>query len=524
MQGAKLSDQDMEIDQQQISLNKLYGRDSQLKELIDVCIRTRSVCPPELALVSGCSGSGKTSLVRTAADRLSKYGFFFLSGKFDQLQHAEPLSAIKTAFNQYFFNISKSDDERINTTRSSILETAGDCVGVLTACFPGLENIIGGHCTNPTQVGLEETQHRFEYAFRSMVKAIATPSNPVVLFLDDLHWADAYSLHLLTVLATDAYSLHLLTVLATDREIKNFLFIGCLRDDEVGISHPLAVTLRGIQNRHTVVTKITVANIDREEINALISETFHFPASITISLTDIVYQKTKGNALCITQFLQSLHDGGLLQWSSVSNSWEIQIQSIEAEYVPDDAVRMFKSKILQLPVKTQLALKLMSCVGSSCSEYTLLLFLEEKITINIEEEGMAKRTDKQGQRSEMLLFLNLAIHEGLVKKEGINYNFIHDQVQHAAYLLIPKEEKHLWHLRVGYNIWLNVPEKDEDKVIFIAVDQMNHGMSLIESEDKKIRLAKLNLRAGVKAMSLSTFSSCASYFLGCHQLSQKTKK
>eukprot|EP00957_Ditylum_brightwellii_P085919 6536531-Ditylum_brightwellii.AAC.1 len=112
----------------------------------------------------------------------------------------------------------------------------------------------------------------------------------------------------------------------------------------------------------------------------------------------------------------------------------------------------------------------------------------------------------------MLLFLIVAVHEGLVKKEGTNYHFVHDQVQHAAYLLIPKEEKHLWHLRVGYNIWTNVPEKDEDKVIFIAVDQMNHGMSLIESENQKIQLAKLNLRAGVKAVSLSTFSSCASYF------------
>mmetsp|Transcript_41737 Transcript_41737/g.61097 ORF Transcript_41737/g.61097 Transcript_41737/m.61097 type:complete len:756 (-) Transcript_41737:567-2834(-) len=332
-----------------------------------------------------------------------------------------------------------------------------------------------------------------------MVKAIATPSNPVVLFLDDLHWADMYSLHLLTVLATD-------------REIKHFLLIGCFRDDEMVISHPLAVALHEIQNRNVDLTKIKVANIETAEINALVSDAFHFPESTTAYLTDIIHQKTRGNILCITQFLQSLCDRGLLQWSSVSNSWEIKLRSIEADFVPDDPEKMFLRKILQLPVKTQLALKLMSCVGSTCSESTLLLFLEDEMMKNIEEEKEVERADKPRQRSEMLLYLNVALPEGLVKKEGLNYKFIHDQVQHAAYSLIPKDEKHLWHLRIGKNIWMNVPKNDENKVIFIAADQMNLGMSSIKSEDEKMMLAKLNLRAGMKAMSLSTFSSCASYF------------
>eukprot|EP00957_Ditylum_brightwellii_P082018 6236739-Ditylum_brightwellii.AAC.1 len=145
----------------------------------------------------------------------------------------------------------------------------------------------------------------------------------------------------------------------------------------------------------------------------------------------------------------------------------------------------------------------MSCVGSKCSESTMLLFLDEE---------MIKRADKPNQRNDPLPCFSVAVHEGLLVMDGTGYNFSHDQVQYAAYSLIPEEEKHLWHLQIGRKIWNNVAEKRKDKVIFTAVDQMNYGISSVESGDQKVFLAKLNLRAGGKAMSLSAFSSCAYYF------------
>eukprot|EP00957_Ditylum_brightwellii_P069293 5260322-Ditylum_brightwellii.AAC.1 len=112
-------------------------------------------------------------------------------GKFDQLQLAQPLTAIINAFDHYFGEIFRSGAERLNVTKNAILEAAGDCCGVLTNFFPNLGQIIGNHYgVIPVQIGAREAQHRFEYVFRLMVRTLATPSNPIVVFLDDLQWAD----------------------------------------------------------------------------------------------------------------------------------------------------------------------------------------------------------------------------------------------------------------------------------------------------------------------------------------------
>jgi len=504
----------MSVAHQRFSASKLYGRDSHVKELTDICRRTRSVSSPEVVLVIGCSGSGKTSLVRAVTTPLLGDGFTFISGKFDQLQHAQPLTAIISAFDRYFDEVSGSGAECIDVTKNAILEATGDCCGVLTDFFPSLGQIVGSHCVIPAQIGPKEAQHRFEYVFRLMVRTIAELSKPVVFFLDDLQWADAYSLHLITTLVTD-------------KAIQNLTFIGCFRDDEVDNTHPLGITLYEIRTRSVAITKIKVNNIIKEDINALISDTFHLSDSFTTSLTDIVHQKTNGNIFCILQFLQSLCDGGLLQWSSVSNSWEFKNSSIEAEFFPHDKVRILVRRILHLPEKTQYALELMSCVGASCLESTLMLFLDENIAINVKKKEMTNIDDKPSQirkqRNDLLLFFKFAVHEGLIKEEGANYRFSHDHIQFAAYSLIPEDEKILWHLQIGQNVWENASEREKDKVIFIAVDQMNYALGLLESDGQKENLAKLNLRAGEKAMSLSTFSSSALYFdsgiqiLGKHQ-------
>eukprot|EP00957_Ditylum_brightwellii_P147755 11251967-Ditylum_brightwellii.AAC.1 len=109
------------------------------------------------------------------------------------------------------------------------------------------------------------------------------------------------------------------------------------------------------------------------------------------------------------------------------------------------------------------------------------------------------------------LMLDVAVDEGLLKKEGSKYIFAHDQIQQAAYSLTPENEQGRLHRHIGHWILKHTSGDRIDDVLFILVDQLNRGKRFIEEDNERIELSMLNLRAGRKAMSLATFWASASY-------------
>eukprot|EP00957_Ditylum_brightwellii_P208459 15357551-Ditylum_brightwellii.AAC.1 len=217
------------------------------------------------------------------------------------------------------------------------------------------------------------------------------------------------------------------------------------------------------------------------------------PPSSTTSLAELIYRKTGGNGLIATQFIQTLWWEGSLYFMLDNNSWAWDLKAIEAKSIPDDAVQLLLEKILQLPSAARCILQYLSCIGSSCHESILVLIIS------------------QGFPSKCFPVLDLIIEEGLLNKEGAKYKFAHDQIQLAAYSLIPPDKRDCVHLQIGSMILKHASEEKLGSVIFIAADQLNRGTKFITDEDQKLQLAKLNLRAGEKAMSLGTFWSAVTY-------------
>jgi len=346
------------------------------------------------------------------------------------------------------------------------------------------------------EVASGESQNRFKFIFQTFFQTISTPAHPVILFLDDLQWADKLSLQLVCALVTNM-------------ETSNFLFIGSYRDNEIDINHPLSAELKELQ-KEASNTNIHVSSLTKENVNELISDTIHMPQELTITFSDIVYKKTGGNALFVTQFLRSLWDEGLLFFSLESKTWKWDIESIKRKEIHDDVGLLMSNKILQLPAECQHAMKLLACVGSSCDETTLSMFMRK-------EKGMKTKTSgKRARRSAVenkdhFLMLKLAIDEGLLKKEGSSYVFVHDQIQNAAYSLIPEDERGRMHKSIGRLIMKHSPEDKIEDLLFLVVDQLNRG-EVGKEERETTGLAKLNLKAGKKAMSEATFLRSASYF------------
>jgi len=204
-----------------------------------------------------------------------------------------------------------------------------------------------------------------------------------------------------------------------------------------------------------------------------------------------VHRKTSGNVLFILQFLSSICEEEFLFFSSELKQWQWNTEMIESKKIADNAIELMLRKILQLPRHAQCALKLMACLGHYCEEFILSSMSGQS------EIGDFECTD-------IFASLKIAAMEGLVDQMGSNYKFGHDQIQLAAYSLIPENERGNWHLWIGCRVWEN-KSASPDKALFIVVSQLNKGASRMTDTLQMIQLAGLNLQAAEKSISLGAF-------------------
>ncbi|MDY6970289.1 MAG: AAA family ATPase, partial [Spirochaetota bacterium] len=176
---------------------KIYGRDKEISLLMAAFDRV-SRSASELTLVSGYAGIGKTALINEIHKPIVQQKGYFISGKFDRLQLNMPYSAIIQAFKDLIRQILTEDQHRIKKWRAQFNEGLGNNGRIITDVIPELKLIIGEQ-PEVQDLGFEESQNRFNLVFRTFVNIIAEASHALVIFLDDLQWADSASLNLLEV-------------------------------------------------------------------------------------------------------------------------------------------------------------------------------------------------------------------------------------------------------------------------------------------------------------------------------------
>jgi len=181
--------------------DELFGRKNELEQLTGAFERI-SHGSSELMLITGKPGVGKTALIQEYSRLIERNRGIFVDGKFDPLQMNVPYFALIKAFSNFVNFVLTQKDEELEYWRSLIQKTVGNVGKVLTNVLPGLKLIIGEQADIPELEG-KEAQNRFNYAWTSIIKAICSPKHPLVLFIDDVHWADSASLELLKTILLD---------------------------------------------------------------------------------------------------------------------------------------------------------------------------------------------------------------------------------------------------------------------------------------------------------------------------------
>ncbi|MGD1702488.1 protein kinase domain-containing protein [Dapis sp. BLCC M229] len=518
--------EDFEIGQRDISdrfiiPDKLYGREAEVLALLEAFERVSN--PPqsplskggevraEMMLVAGFSGIGKTAVVNEVHKPIVRQRGYFIKGKYDQFQRNIPFSAFVQAFRDLMGQLLTESDSKIQEWKGKILEAVGENGQVIIEVIPELEKIIGEQRPVTELLGTA-AQNRFNLLFQKFTQVFTSVEHPLVMFLDDLQWADSASLKLIQLLIADT----------------NYLFlIGAYRDNEVNPAHPLMLTLSEIEKTEAIVNTITLLPLSKVQVNKLVADTLKCTENLALSFSQLIHQKTQGNPFFATQFLKALYQEKLIEFDFQLGCWQCDMARVNQQALTDDVVEFMALQLQKLPTSTQNILQLAACIGNQFDLATLAIVSEQ---LEVETSADLWKALQSGlilPISDIYKFYqqdsfinNLGDDNG---KVTASYKFLHDRIQQAAYSLIPENQKQTTHLKLG-NLLLNSTSKNElEENIFAIVNQLNFGSELIKERLKRHELAELNLLAGRKAKAATAYASAIEYlFTGCKLLAENS--
>ncbi|MBN3899231.1 MAG: AAA family ATPase [Nostoc sp. NOS(2021)] len=478
---------------------KLYGRESEVQTLLEAFGHVANGgC--ELMLVAGFSGVGKTAVVNEVHKPIVRWNGYFIKGKYDQFNRNIPLSAFVQAFRDLMAQLLSESDTQLEQWQSKILAAVGENGQVLIEVIPELEQMIGKQPAIAELSG-SAAQNRFHLLFQNFIQVFTTREHPLVMFLDDLQWADSASLNLLKLL------------MGSNR---GYLFIiGAYRDNEVFAAHSLMLTLDEIEKASSGVNTLTLVPLSQADVNQLIADSLSCATGLALPLTELVYQKAKGNPFFTTQFLKALHEDGLITFDWEAGFWQCDVGQVRSLALTDDVVEFMAQQLQKLPNNTQDVLKLAACIGNQFDLATLAIVYEKSQTETASDLWKALQEGFIIPTNEVYKFYqteaSAATVQTVQKVDTCVYKFLHDRVQQAAYFLIPEEQKQATHLKIGQLLFSAISQTGKDEKIFEIVNQLNKGADLIDSETEREGLAKLNLAAAQRAKSATAYVAAIEY-------------
>ncbi|MBF0395418.1 MAG: AAA family ATPase [Desulfobacterales bacterium] len=455
---------------------KLYGREKELSILFDTFKRV-SYGQSEMLIVKGAAGIGKTALTHEIYKAVISKRGYFVSGKFEQFKFNTPYTALIKAFSDLIRQILTENNKKITKFKEKIVSAIGANAQVIIDVIPILELLIGKQY-EVVELSSEEAKNRFNMVFESFVRSFGDKENPIVIFLDNLQWADFSSLNLIKNILIE-------------KKLSYCLIIGAYRDNEVESNYLLQNTIDILYLEGIINTTLILNPLSRENIYDLISGTLFLPYEKVIELGDMIFKKTGSNPFFVKKFLLNLYKENFISFDC---GWHINEKGILESTPTDNVVELMIKMVKKLPDHIQKVLKIASCMGSEFY-FNILSYVYGKNSLELKS------------------ILDLAEKEGIIIQLNGKAVFSHERLREAIYsTLNNKDEIAVYHYNIG-KAFLNItPEEKIEEKLFLIVYQLNHGISLINSREERINLSKLNFKAGLKAKFSSAYREAFSFF------------
>lgn len=478
---------------------RLFGREQEVAALMGAFERVADG-RSEVLFVSGYSGVGKTALVSEVKRPIVKRRGYFISGKIDQHQRSVPYAAFIQAFGELIRQILTEPEELVQAWRTRLLEALDGNGAVISEVIPDIELLIGAQ-PQVTDLPANEAHNRFNSLFMDFVGVFATPNNPLVVFLDDLQWADTPSLKLMRQLSSSS-------------EAEYLLLIGAYRDNEVTPDHPLMVTIDELQHGGATLSRVHLDGLTIADLEELVAEATRSSGERAQPLAKLAHQKTGGNPFFLGEFLRALYRERLLHHEP-DIGWTWDLDAIAAQGFTNNVVEMMTDRIREQAAEMQETLATAACIGNRFDLRTLALVSGTRFADVVGslwpavQEGLVMPVDDTWHA--IAAFSGEQSESELQDFDSV-CRFAHDRVQQAAYELNTEDRRSDLHLLIGRSLLGDKTfEKIEDQV-FTICNHFAYGIDRMTDPTERYRLAKLSYIAGKKAKRSAAYAPAIEYF------------
>lgn len=461
--------------------DKLYGREEELK-VMETLFKEKDH-PISLVLIKAISGIGKTSLVRTFASRItSQENVLFFRGKQDFSENNQPFASLVQIFSKLIEHWVVADvkielKEVFNSRLSHHSYT-------LTKLFPKLGEFFDEVDDGP-RMALKDSVNE---ALLSLIHAIDELDQRMILFLDDLQWADESTLRFLELWNSEG-------------KTKNLFLVAAYRTDEMSSHQRALLKKEHISRDSKKVVEIELAGLTLETIRELLRDTLSIAKEKQLDFSELVLQLTGGNPLFIRQSIPFLIEDNVLRYDTETMEWNYDVSNIKTFGNSSRTLEFIIRKMEMLPEDTVLFLTIGAAIGNTFSS-TIVSAVSGKSSEEV-NEALAQCVDRR-----MIMEAEGQKNVGIEKR----YFFAHDKMQHAAYTLMTESRCEWVHYTIGKTYEDSLGNAAGNRHVYDIVNHYNRCKSHFNTNNDQLKLAEMNLQAGKKAKGSGSFDLALTYY------------